>query len=295
MTVGVEFSLAPSRLQTLVSEFKFLNLGETMVRFRLVAAMIGLLLCSNLVGAEDAAKTIHDRIAGMKQMDGLFPLAWDEHSGKMYLQVKQFDKDFLFLNFLPYGLGSNDIGLDRGKLGSARVVHFSRRGPRVLLVAPNLDYRSSSADPAEGMTVKQSFAESVLAGFTVEAEENGAVLIDASKFFQQDAFGVAETLKANKQGDYKLDGERSAITLENTKNFPQNTEVEAILTFASDSPADSSLVATVTPDAHSVTLREHYSFIQLPDAGYQPRAFDPRSGFWRGDLSRLLGAVGFAG
>ena len=241
--------------------------------------LIGALLASCLLLAQEPAKTIHERVAATKQMDGLFPLAWDARAGKLFLQIRNFDQDFLFLNFLPYGLGSNDIGLDRGKLGSSRIVHFSRVGARVLLIAPNLQYRSSSPNPSERLAVKQSFAESVLAGFKIEAEENGSVLVDATNFFQQDVFGVAEQLKASKQGDYKLDAERSAITLENTKNFPLNTEVESMLTFSTDSPAEPSLVATVTPDAHSVTLREHYSFIQLPDAGYKTRAFDPRAGF----------------
>ena len=59
-----------------------------------------------------------------------------------------------------------------------------------------------------------------------------------------------------------------------------NTEVESMLTFVTDKPADKSLVATVAPDAYSVTLREHFSFVQLPEAGYTPRAFDPRSGYF---------------
>jgi Met-zincin/Domain of unknown function (DUF5117) len=224
--------------------------------------------------------TIHDRIAGMKAADGLFPTAWDAKSGKFFLQIRKFDQDFLLVVSLPYGLGSNDIGLDRGRLGEERIVHFTRVGPRVLLVAPNLQYRSSSPNPMENLAVKQSFAESVLAGFKVEAEEEGAVLVDATDFLLQDSFGAGEQLVDTKQGAYKLDKERSAFALENAKNFPLNTEFESILTFTTEHPAEHSLVATVTPDAHAVTLREHYSLIQLPDDGYQPRAFDPRSGFF---------------
>jgi len=249
-----------------------------MQRFFLPLLITALLFSTSAFSAESTL-SVHDRIAGMKHMDGLFPLSWDEHNGKLFLEIRNFDQDFLFLNFLPYGLGSNDIGLDRGKFGDSRIVHFSRIGGRVLLIAPNLDYRSSSSNPAEQLAVRQSFAESVLAGFKIEAEENGVVLIDATSFFQEDIFRVAEQLKGNKQGDYKLDPDRSAITVENTKNFPLNTEVESVLTFSTDSPAEQSLVATVTPDAHSVTVREHYSFVQLPEPGYQPRSYDPRAGF----------------
>jgi hypothetical protein len=216
----------------------------------------------------------------MKAMDGLFPMFWDAKAGKLHLQINKFDQDFLFVVSLPYGLGSNDIGLDRGKLGEERLVHFSRIGGKVLLIQPNLDYRSSSTNPAERMSVQQSFAESVLAGFKIDAEENGGVLIDVTEFFQTDAFGVIQALTEAKQGTYKIDKDRSAIVLDGTKNFPLNTEVESLLTFVTDKPAEKSLVATVAPDAYTVTLREHFSFVQLPEIAYAARAYDPRSGYF---------------
>jgi hypothetical protein len=246
--------------------------------FVTVSVVLTTALCS--AANPESTPTIHDRIAGMKAADGLFPTAWDAKSGKLFVEIHKFDQDFLLVGSLPYGLGSNDIGLDRGRLGEERIVHFTRIGPRVLLIAPNLQYRSSSTNPMEKLAVKQSFAESVLAGFKVEAEEDGAVLIDATDFLLQDSLGAGEQLVETKQGTYKLDKERSAFALENTKNFPLNTEFESIVTFTTDHPAEHSLVATVTPDAHAVTLREHYSFVQLPDDGYQPRAFDPRSSFF---------------
>ena len=224
--------------------------------------------------------TIHNFTANLKAMDGLFPMFWDVRNGHLYLRIIKFDEDFLYLSSLPYGLGSNDIGLDRGKLGEGRLVHFTRVGPKVMLIQPNLEYRSSSTNSAERMAVTQSFAESALAGFKIEAEESGAVLIDATDFFLGDAFGVIQQLAESKQGTYKIDKDRSAIVLEQTKDFPQNTEVESMLTFVTDKPGEKSLVATVTPDATAVTLREHFSFVQLPGPGYTPRAYDPRSGFF---------------
>ena len=224
--------------------------------------------------------TITRKIAGMRHMDGLFPLDWDAKSGKLYLEIGSFNKDFLLLESLPYGLGSNDLGLDRGQLGMGRVVRFYRSGPKVLLIERNLKYRSSSSDPEERLDVEQSFARSVLWGFTVEAEEGDKVLVDATSFFLRDAHGVAERLQREKQGDYALDAGRSAIVPEDTKNFPLNTEVQAILTFAPHGLVTGSLVGTVTPDPHAVTVEEHTSLIQLPDDGYKPRAFDPRAGYF---------------
>jgi len=241
---------------------------------------VGYGLASASAAAPDAAQTIAAKTAGMHREDGFFPMVRDDKAGKLYLEVKGDGQDFLLLDHLPYGLGSNDVGLDRGQLGEGRVVHFSRFGNKILLIAPNLNYRSSAADTAERIAVKESFAESVLWGFKIEAEERGKYLIDATDFFLRDAHGVAERIQTAGQGKYKLDSSRCAITDESTKNFPKNTEVEAILTFASDGAPKGQYVASVTPDAHSVTVREHTSFIELPEAGYVPRKFDPRSGFF---------------
>ena len=232
---------------------------------------------------QTAPQTLSQKIAGLERKDGLFPLDWDAKEGKLYLEIPETDKDFLLLDQLPYGLGSNDIGLDRGQLGQGRVVHFTRVGNKVLLIAPNLSYRSSATEAAERVAVTESFAESVLWGFKVDAEEKGRVLVDATDFFLRDAHGVAERLQATQQGFYKVDPNRSAITLDNTKNFPQNTEVEAILTFGLDPTKvqpKAEYLASVTPDAHFVTVREHTSLIELPGPGYVPRRFDPRSGYY---------------
>ncbi|HEX4319747.1 MAG TPA: zinc-dependent metalloprotease [Acidobacteriaceae bacterium] len=230
--------------------------------------------------AAETSQTLSQKIAGMDHKDGLFPLDWDAKGGKLYLEIPATDKDFLLLDQLPYGLGSNDIGLDRGQLGRGHIVHFMRAGGKVLLIEPNLRYRSSAADPAERIAVQESFAESVVWGFKVEAEENGRLLVDATDFFLRDAHGVGERLQMAEQGNYRLDLSRSAITLDNTKNFPKNTEVEAILTFASEGRPKGAYVASVTPDPHSITLREHTSMIELPGPGYTPRHNDPRSGYF---------------
>jgi hypothetical protein len=250
------------------------------VRVLFAAAAVTLACAAPNAQAADAPQNLSQKIVGMERKDGLFPLDWDAKAGKLYLEIPSFDHDFLLLDQLPHGMGSNDIGLDRGQLGRGHVVHFSRVGGKVLLIEPNLAYRSSATDPDERIAVTQSFAESVLWGFTVEAEENGRVLVDATNFFLRDAHGVAESLQATGQGAYRIDASRSAIALDNTKDFPKNTEVEAMLTFASDGMPKGEHVPEVTPDPHAITIREHTSIIELPDAGYKPRRFDPRAGYF---------------
>jgi hypothetical protein len=228
----------------------------------------------------EAPQTLTQKIAGMERKDGFFPVDWDGKAGKLYLEIPHLDQDFLLLDQLPYGIGSNDIGLDRGQLGQGRVVHFTRIGGKVLLIEPNLMYRSSAADADERLAVTQSFAESVLWGFAIEAEENGRVLVDATGFFLRDAHNVGEQLQGAGQGTYKLDMSRSALAMDNTKAFPNNTEVEAMLTFTTEGRPKGEFVAEVTPDPHAITVRDHTSLIELPGPGYTPRRFDPRAGFF---------------
>ena len=111
--------------------------------------------------------SIADRTIGMQKIDGYFPLYWDDRTGSLFIEIPRFDTEFLLNVGLAAGLGSNDIGLDRGEGGGARIVSFHRVGPRVLLVQPNLSFRSSSANLLERKSVEDSFATSVLWGFIV--------------------------------------------------------------------------------------------------------------------------------
>jgi hypothetical protein len=247
---------------------------------------LALLAVSAFAPAALSAQTISSKTAAMKHIDGYLPLDWDAKAGKLYLEITHLDPagntpDLLYTHSLPYGTGSNDLGLDRGQISRGQLVRFERTGPKVLLVEPNQRFRSTSTDPAEVLAVRQSFPESVLYGFKVEAEDpNGTVLVDATDFFLRDAHEVAGALTRTQQGSYKLDPTRSTIALDATKAFPKNTEVEAILTFTTDGPARGEFVRNVTPDPHALTVREHQSFVELPGPGFTPRRFDPRAGYF---------------
>src|SRR6267142_2787499 len=224
------------------------------------------------------AATIAEKTAGAQKLPGYFNLYWDVKQGKLWLEIDKWSSEFLYQSGLPAGIGSNDIGLDRGQLGATRIVRFERSGPKVLLIQENFDYRAVSNDPDERRAVHDSFAESALWGFTVAAEEKDHALVDATDFFLRDAHGIPAALHRTKQGSYHLDATRCAIYLPQTKNFPLNTEVEATITFAGEEPGR--WVRDVTPSAESITVREHHSFVQLPPAGYKPRAYDPRGSFF---------------
>jgi hypothetical protein len=221
--------------------------------------------------------SIAEKVAGARALPGFFNLYWDEKEGKLWLEIDKWQTEFLYQSGLAAGVGSNDIGLDRGQLGPTRVVRFERVGTKVLLVQSNLDYRAVSNSAEEQRAVRESFAESALWGGTVAAQSGERALVDATDFFVRDAHEIPATLKRTGQGTFHLDASRSALALDRTKNFPLNTEVEATLTFAGDEPG--AWVRQVTPTPSSVTVREHHSLVALPPVGYKPRAYDPRSSF----------------
>ena len=96
-----------------------------------------------------APVTITEKTKGLREIDGFFPLYWDERAGKLFLKIERLDSEFLYQIALASGLGSNPVGLDRGQLGDSKVVFFRRIGPKVLLIERNLKYRAFSDNPAE--------------------------------------------------------------------------------------------------------------------------------------------------
>lgn len=222
---------------------------------------------------------IEEKTRDFKKHEGFFDFYWDEQAGKIWLEVSKPETEILYITSLPAGLGSNDIGLDRGLLGTERIVKFVRVGRKLLLIQPNYNYRALSEDQAEKRAVEQSFAQSTLWGFSIEAENNERWLVDATEFLMRDAMQVSSRLRSGQQGNYTLDKNRSAIYIPRTRNFPQNTEFETTVTFVNNDGTTGNFVQSVTPSSEAITLRIHHSFVQLPDIDYKPRIFDPRSSY----------------
>jgi hypothetical protein len=208
--------------------------------------------------------------------EGYFTFYYDEGNDKIFLEIENLDQEFLYVNALSEGIGSNDIGLDRGQLGNTRVVKFIKAGNKLLLIQPNQYYRAITNNIEEKKSVEQAFAKSILRGFKIKEVENGKYLVDATSFFIRDAHGVMGRLSTKKQGKYTLDRSRSAINLERTRAFPENVEFDVIITFKGVPKGYD--ISSVVPTSTSVTVNQHHSFIALPDNNYTPRKFDPRSG-----------------
>jgi hypothetical protein len=226
----------------------------------------------------DNVSSIADFTAEMQHQIGFFDFYYQIETDKVFLKIDRFDQPFLFQSSMPQGIGSNNIGLDRGQLGDTRLVKFERYGNKVLLKQLNTQYRASSSNLAEQASINEAFADSVIAGFPVVANDNDGVVIDYTDFLLSDIHQISERLTATKQGSYKVDLKRSGVFLKRSKSFPENTELEALVTFGGSKPGQ--YVVQVTPDPISISVHLHHSLVKLPDTDYQPRKFVPFSGFW---------------
>ncbi|AWX45949.1 hypothetical protein HME9304_02981 [Flagellimonas maritima] len=217
-----------------------------------------------------------DRTKEFQKFNGYFNFYYDDDTDKIYLEVEELEKEFLYVYSLSSGIGSNDIGLDRGQLGNEQVVFFRKAGNKLLLIQPNLKFRALTQNKLEKKSVEQAFAKSVLHGFKIEEESNGSYLIDITDFLMRDAHGVSARLKRTKQGTYSLDKSKSAMAFDRTRAFPKNVEFDLTLTFSGTPEGD--YIRSVVPNPSLVTVAQHHSLIELPDNDYKKRVFDPRCG-----------------
>ncbi|MBV34637.1 MAG: peptidase [Rickettsiales bacterium] len=213
-----------------------------------------------------------------KRVNGFIPYQVSNSQGKIWLEVDEFEKPFIMYTGLPYGIGSNDIGLDRGQLGESRLVQFEKYGDKIFLKQLNTRYRADTDNQAERSSVEQAFASSVLYGFKVEARSGKRHLIDMTGFLTKDLHGISQRLQATKQGSYSVNASRSALVTASSKNFPKNTVFQSILTFKGSNPGQ--FVRQVVPSPSEITVQQQVQFVALPDDGYKPRKFHPKSGYF---------------
>ena len=244
-------------------------------------------------GGAEQIVPIEERTTGLKKIDGFYPMYLDEAAGKLWLEIPKLDTEVLYSTGLATGLGSNDIGLDRGILTGSRIIKFERAGSRVMMVQPNYQFRALTTNSAEAKTVRDAFARSVLWGFPIAAITGDRVLVDFTDYLVRDANDMAGRMTP---GTYRFDATRSSLYPPMIQGFPKNTEMEAELTFVRQAGAGAAGgrgggggrggaggffegVGSVAASAEAASLRIHHSIVELPDNTYKPRKFDPRSGF----------------
>ncbi|MFT3977121.1 MAG: DUF5117 domain-containing protein, partial [Sphingomonas bacterium] len=183
---------------------------------------------------------------------------------------------YLYTPSIAGGLGAAEIGADRAGLGQTQIIVFRRVGKKVFAAFENTRFRALSGDAGEERAVADSFAPSVIWAGDATDLPDGGVSLDISGLLLRDAMNLAARLKRGKAGVYKLAPALSYVDPGESAAFPDNVEFQSVLTFQSDDPG--AAIGRIVPDARAVTLAVHHSFVRLPDAGFRPRAHDPRTG-----------------
>lgn len=224
--------------------------------------------------------------AGLARQDGLVPVYVDATKGRVLVALPAPDAQgvagrYLYVSALKTGLGSAPIGLDRARLGDTQVLAFRRIGGRIVAEFENPRFRASGAPAAEQAAAREAFATSVVWSGKIEGTTSaGRLLVDLTGLLTRDVIGIADALKQGGEAGFKLSTDLSMADPSAVKVFPENVEFEALQTFVSDTPGPE--VRNIAPDPRLVTLTVRHSLVKLPEPGYQPRAFDPRSGAFDG-------------
>ncbi|MEZ6015197.1 MAG: zinc-dependent metalloprotease [Planctomycetota bacterium] len=216
------------------------------------------------------------------RLAGYIPLVLDQDAGRVAFELPAPGPDGLVLELLHVvgittGIGSNDLGLDRGSLAPARLLRLRKVGARLLVEAPNLAFRAVSTDPEERKAGRESYATSIVwSTDKVSVQPSGALSVDVTDWLVGDRFGVARQLAAAGEGAFTLDAERSTLLPARALAFPDNVELDVLLTFACDAPG--AKIRGHVPDPSALTLIQHHSFVRLPAEGFAAREYDPRMG-----------------
>ncbi len=226
--------------------------------------------------------------SGLQKHEGFIPYYWDEKKGTVLFELSPaaLSREFLYFTGMGSGIGSPDLYADRSSFGAEVLCRFRRVGMRVLVIEENSRFRSTHGSPELAQSVDSSFPISVEASLPIEAEQDGAVLVNANSLLIRDAFDLIAQLRQPPQVaggtmvrkragnvNWRLDENRSVVDLEHSGSFPLNTELEALLTFTTESENNFN-----QPDSHALSVREHHSFVALPEPGFELREHDPRVG-----------------
>ncbi|MFC7498217.1 zinc-dependent metalloprotease [Enterovirga sp. GCM10030262] len=245
-------------------------------------ACLALLLFAGTSTAALSAAPAADVLQGTTARSGLLPVHVDRKDGRILLSLPAPDEDgisgrYLYVTALKTGLGSAVAGLDRALSGGSELLVFRRVGKKIVAEIENSRFRATSGTEAEQAAARDSFAYSTLWMGDIAAETaDGRLLVDVSSFLTRDAIGIARALKDSVEKEFKLVPELTVADPASVKVFPENIEMEARQTFVSTDPGAE--VRNIAPESGNLSFVVRHSLVKLPEPGYRPRPFDPRTG-----------------
>lgn len=252
-------------------------------------------LAAALLGCAMAAPGAHAQASvPVGQASGaLLPVKVEAETGRVLVTLPAEGKDgtlgrFLYATAIKTGFGSARIPIDRGMLGTTRILAFRRLGKKVAVLYENPRYTAAGAGDAQ-RGVRDSFPFSTIALLDIATSSPGTVTVDVSPFLTKDVMRLTDSFGAGAKG-YKLNEALSVVDPHSVKVFPDNIELESVQTFVSDAPGKEA--DSIAPDGRQVSVTVHHSIIRLPPPGFNIRKFDVRAGVYSTqiyDFSAKLG------
>ncbi|MDE1916295.1 MAG: zinc-dependent metalloprotease [Sphingomonadales bacterium] len=247
---------------------------------RLTSRFLTLAMPFYLAATALSSATMAEPVTVSNTKDGdLLPVKVDAETGKVLVTLPAPDAGgvmgrFLYSTTMRTGMGSAPIRIDRGMLGPTQLLSFRRLGRKVAVIYENPRFRASG-DAATAKGAVNSFPVSTVAMLDIVSNGPGGTVVDLAPFLTRDTMNLAGTLNREGKGFHLVEA-LSAADPASVKVFPDNIEMEAVQTFASDTPGKE--VGLIATDPRQISFTVHHSLIRLPAPGFQVRQFDIRSG-----------------
>ena len=220
---------------------------------------------------ENGLKPFGDVIPDSARTDpGL--LTTHRFDGKLYVELPDslIGRELLMVSRAartPDGFGYG------GEKTATQVLRWQRRGEQLYLRVVSHEDMADENDPVY-RAVQNSNLEPIIQSFSIEAlnEDSTGVVAEVTELFTSDVPSLGLPSGAREEFQVRrLDGDRTYI--KGVESFPQNTDVETVLTYQAENPPSSASTKTLT-------VEMNHSMVLLPKEPMQPRLCDDRVGYF---------------
>ena len=254
----------------------------------LVAFVMG---CAGLGGASDGGgqqaaaqkqpEASGEETGGLKPFGEVIPdsarsddglIATHRFNDKLYFEIADslLGRELLMVSRVSKAQAELAYG---GQKINTQVLRWERRGDELLLRVVSHEKTANPEDPVYQAVQNSSF-EPILKSFSIAArnEDSTGVVFEATDLYTSDVSSLGLPQSAREEYRVRrLDGERTFLN--GVESFPQNTDVEVILTYQAESPPSSESTGTIS-------VEMNHSMVLLPGSPMTPRLCDQRVGYF---------------